>query len=143
MADEGIFVIHHDDADVTISDLTVDGVDSREYDYVVVVRATVTGPSGPLVVERRYEGLPRHNDVLERDAVDENDELLDRPDAVHVHTKFYGGSEGDAYLSDAHDAWLPEDRSVLSEAMTFRDASREHFENTAAAAYEKAPVEQG
>lgn len=126
------------DTDVTVGDLTVDGVDSREYDYAAVVDATVSGPSGQIVVERRYEGLPRHNDVIEPDVVDENDRLLDRPDAVHVHTKFY--ADDDRYLGDAHDAWVPADRAALSDEGAFRDACRSHFETTVVSAYEHAPT---
>lgn len=127
------------DPDVTVDDLTVDAVDTPEYDYAVVARATVDGRSGPLVLERRYEGLPRHNDVLDRDAVDENDELLDRPDAVHVHTTFYG-EDGDEYLGDDHDAWIPEDPSVLRGEEAFRAAVREQFRDSVAVAYENAPT---
>ena len=128
-----------DDADVTVADLTVTPVDDREYDFAVVARATLDGPAGPLRVRRRYEALPRHNDVLDAAGADGNDELVDRPDAVHVHTKFYAG-DGESYLGDAHDGWLPPDRSVLGDADAFAAACRDQFRSSAAATYEDAPA---
>ena len=129
-----------DDPAVTDEDLTVDGVDSAEYEYAVVASATLDGPRGPVVVERRYEGLPRHNDELDRDAVDSNDDLVDRPDAVHVHTRFYAAGR-ERYLGDEHASWRPEDPSMLSDADAFREACRAHFLDALPATYENAPTE--
>lgn len=125
--------------DVTVADLTVERVDSDEYDYAVAVRARLDGPSGPRAVRRRYEALPRHNDVLAGDAVDSNDELTDRPDEVHVHTRYY---DGEAYRGDRHDAWRPTDASILSDEERFRDACREHFRRRRTDVYERAPAER-
>lgn len=118
--------------DVRIGDVTVRHVDTREYDFAVVASAVLDGTAGLLHLERRYEALPRHNDVLEREAVDSNDELLDRPDAVHLHTRYYG-ERGD-YLGDAHASWRP-DRSALVGPGAFLDACRDHFRETASDAY--------
>ena len=121
------------DADVTVGDESISAVDSDEYDFAVAVSATLDGPAGPLRLKRRYEALPRHNDVLDRDAVDSNDELVDRPDAVHVHTRFYAGTDDD-YLGDAHEVWRP-DASALVDADAFLAACREHVRDSVADAY--------
>lgn len=127
-----------DDSDVTVADLAVRPDESDEYELVAVATARVDGPDGQATVRRRYEALPRHNDVVDRTAVDVNDELVDRPDVVHVHAKWYAGDrrsseggddgeDGSTYLRDAHETWRPDDPTILADAAAFRDAVREHL----------------
>lgn len=130
-------------ADETVAEVSVRTDDSEEYERTAVATARVEGPDGPLWVWRRYEGLPRHNDVVAPDAVDSEDALLERPDEVHVRTKWYEaddapadgadaegadpGDDGpDEYVRDAHETWRPDDPAVLGDPDAFRVAAWEH-----------------
>lgn len=124
--------------DVTLADVDIEQVDSREYDRAVVATATVTGPEDGIDVRREYEALPRHNDVVDRTDPNVDDELVDRPDEVHVHTTLADDGE---YAGDEHETWRPEDPSVLGDPTAFRAACREHFRATAAEVYERATRE--
>jgi hypothetical protein len=117
---------------VEVQSLSITPGDDTEYERAVQVDATLTGPRGEVRIDRRYEALPRHNDVVDPGAVDSNDELLAQADAVHVYTKWF---VDDAYVGDDHDIWEHADPSVLTDDAAFTSASREHVERTAAQAY--------
>lgn len=86
-----------------VSAVEVRPVASQEYELAAVATATIDGPTGEVHIQRGYEALPRHNDVVDPDAVDSNDQLVDRSDAVHVHTQFFTGGETEEYVLDSHD----------------------------------------
>lgn len=107
--------------------------ESREYERSVAATVRLSGPAGPLVVRRTYEALPFHNDVVYPEGADSNDALLDRPDAVHVHTRYYrpdeddeiGDDEGDDYFLDRHETWRL-DPATLGDPARFRAACERH-----------------
>lgn len=136
-------------ADGTVAEVSVRTDDSDEWERTAIATARVTGTDGPRRVWRRYEALPRHNDVVAPDAIDVEDGLVERPDEVHVHTKWYEtdeppeddgdenraaspptsgdeSDESDEYLRDAHETWRPEDPTVLGDPDAFRAAVRDH-----------------
>lgn len=101
--------------------------ENREYERAVAATARLDGPAGPLVVRRTYEALPFHNDVVHPEGADSNDELLDRPDAVHVYTRYYRpGRAGDDYFLDRHETWRLDDPAILGEPERFRAACERH-----------------
>lgn len=101
-------------------------VESREYERAVAATVRLDGPAGFLAVRRTYEALPFHNDVVHREGADSNDELLDRPDAVHVHTRYYRpGERGDEYFLDRHETWRL-DPATLGDPAHFRAACERH-----------------
>lgn len=133
-----------------IAALSVDRGETSEYELTVDVAAVLVGDRGPVAIERRYEGLPRQNDTVDRGAVDTDDRLVADAATVHVHTKFYGldDTEGtqlgpdeaiDAgdFLRDDHTTWEPTDHSVLTDGESFEAACRAHVEETASATYER------
>lgn len=124
-----------------VEDVGIEAVPSREYERSAVAVATVDGPAGRLRVRRRYEALPRHNDVVDRPAIDSNDEYVDRPDAVHVHTRLYAVDDG-AYVLDDHDTWTPEEVSVLGDADAFLAACRAHHVGDVGRVYRRAIPQQ-
>lgn len=108
-------------------DVCTRAVDSREYELAVVVAATIRGPDGALRIRRRYEALPRHNDVVDPESIDSNDEYVDRPDTIHVHATYRVPRGGrDEYVSDEHDLWRPADLSSFGSPEAFLDACRSH-----------------
>lgn len=120
------------DDPIEVRSLSVTPGDDREYERAVSAEATLTGPRGEVRIDRRYEALPRRNDVVAPEAVESNDELLAAADAVHVYTKwFVDGS----YVRDDHETWEPADPSVLADDVAFETACREHVERTAARTY--------
>lgn len=142
-------------ADGTAVDVSVRTDDGDEYERTVIATARVEGTDGQLRVWRRYEALPRHNDVVAPDAIDVEDGLVERPDEVHVHTKWYeaavstedgGGNEesgadpagADAaageYVRDAHETWRPDDPAILGDPDAFCAAARDHALATMGAA---------
>lgn len=123
---------------VTLADVELEQVDSREYERAIEATVTLAGPAGEVTVERTYEALPRHNDVVDRTAPNVDDELVDAPDAVHVHTTVAAGGE---YGGDEHEAWTPDDATVLADPTAFRAACRNHFRETAESLYERASGE--
>lgn len=118
--------------DVTLADVDIEQVDSREYERAVAATATLGGPDGEVAIRREYEALPRHNDVVDRTAPNVDDELVDRPDAVHVHTTVREDGE---YRGDAHETWVPDDPETLADPTAFRAACRDHLRATAADVY--------
>lgn len=128
--------------DVEVTDLSIEPGQNREYELVAVVTAEVDGPEGPLRLHRRYEALPRQNDVVEGDEVDSNDEYLDRPDEVHVHTQYATADAPGQFFLDAHDTWRPGDTAALQAGEPFLDACRDHLEADVADAYERGVAER-
>lgn len=95
-------------------------VESDEYEFAMAATATVEGPEGRLLVRRRYEALPYHNDELYPEGADSNDERTDRPDEVQVHTRFYalpddGSPDDPDYFGDEHESWTPEPANALAD----------------------------
>ena len=105
-------------------------VENREYERSVAATARLDGPAGPLVVRRSYEALPLHNDVVHPEGADSNDEFLDRPDAVHVHTRYYHPNEDedgeDDYFLDRHETWRLVDPATLGDTERFHTACERH-----------------
>lgn len=134
MTDEGA-------AETAITDVTVQLVPTSEYEVAAVATAVVHGPAGAVRIRRRYEALPRHNDVVDSGRVDSNDQLVGRSDAVHVHTRLYDVEEG-AYLRDAHDTWTPDRLSILEDPETFLAACRDHHVSDGRRAYHRAAAER-
>lgn len=114
-----------DPAGATSVDVSLRPVESSEYELAVEATAQVQGSAGEELLRHRYEALPRHNDVVATGTPDANDALVDRPDAVHVHTRYYDG-ETEEYEGDAHETWRPDDPTVLSDPSAFRAAVRDH-----------------
>jgi hypothetical protein len=111
-------------------------VENREYERAVAATARLDGPAGPLVVRRTYEALPFHNDVVHPEGADSNDAFLDRPDAVHVYTRYYRpDEEGDDYFLDRHETWRLDDPAILGEPAQFRTACERHHLADLAAEY--------
>lgn len=123
---------------VTLADVALEQTDSREYERAVVATATLEGPAGRVRIRREYEALPRHNDVVDRNATNVDDELVDDPDAVHVHTTLREDGE---YRGDAHETWRPDDPAILGDPSAFRAAARSHLRETADDVYERATGE--
>lgn len=114
---------------------------TAEYEFACRARLLLDGPAGPVLVVADYQALPRHNDVVAPGAVDANDELLDRPDAVHVHVRWHGLVDGRwSYLRDAHESWRPRPASVLESADRFEAACRAHLLGDVARVYERASL---
>lgn len=105
------------DSSVDVLESDVRGIESREYELAAVATVRLDGPFGERSIRRSYEALPRHNDTVHREGANSNDDFLDRPDAVHVHSKYYrfaGGEE--TYLGDRHEIWQVDlDRLVDAE----------------------------
>ena len=106
--------------DVAVIESAAEGVESDEYEFAMEATATVEGPEGRLLVRRRYEALPYHNDELYPEGADSNDERTDRPDEVQVHTRFYalsdeGSPDDPEYFGDEHDSWTPERPEALGD----------------------------
>ena len=115
----------------------------KEYELAGEATATVDGPDGELTIRRRYEALPRHNDVVYPDGVDSNDEFVDRPDAVHVHTKCLRSTDEDEeYLLDVHDTVRPDDISVLAGTESFLEVCRERYFADGEARYARATTDR-
>lgn len=123
---------------VTLAGVELEQVDSREYERALQATATLAGPDGEFTVERTYEALPRHNDVVDRTSPNVDDELVDAPDAVHVHTTIEAGGE---YRGDEHETWRPDDAGVLADPTAFRAACRDHLRETARRLYDRATGE--
>lgn len=126
-------------SEVTLADVALEQAESREYERVVVATATLEGPAGRVRIRRTYEALPRHNDVVDRTAANVDDELVDRPDAVHVYTTVRENGE---YRGDSHETWRPDDPGVLADPTAFRVACRDHLRATAGEAYDRATGER-
>lgn len=145
-------------ADGTVAEVSVRTDDSDEWERTAIATARVEGADGPLRAWRRYEALPRHNDVVAPGEIDVEDALVERPDEVHVHTKWYetgeapadageedeaaapstSGGEPDEYVRDAHETWRPDDPAVLGDPDAFRAAARDHALATLGAAADPA-----
>lgn len=111
---------------VECTDSALENVESREYERAVAATARFDGSQGPLSIRRTYEALPLHNDVVHPEGADSNDELLDRPDAVHVHTRYYRPEDDrETYFLDRHETWRL-DPAVLGDAGRFRAACERH-----------------
>lgn len=118
-------------------------VENREYERAVTATARLDGPAGTLSVRRTYEALPFHNDVLDPEGADSNDEFLDRPDAVHVHTRYYRpGEDREDYVRDRHETWRL-DPATLGDPTHFRAACERHHLADLAAEYRWATDEGG
>lgn len=116
-----------DPGDVTVLETKTAPAESAEYDRAMTAEATVTGPQGPVRVRRRYNALPRHNDVVERSGADSNDELLARADEIYVHSKFYTVTDDEEeYFRDRHDTWRPTDSRAIGSEATFLELCRDH-----------------
>ena len=116
-----------DRCDLVCANVTVTPASSREYEFSAVATADVSSGDGAFRLRRRYEGLPRHNDVVDLDAVDSNDELVDRPDAIHVHTTVFAvDDDREEYLLDEHESWRPPDPAALGDDDAFLAACRDH-----------------
>ncbi|WP_227355235.1 hypothetical protein [Haladaptatus salinisoli] len=128
--------------DVVESD--AERVESSEHEFAMRATATVDGPEGRLTVRRQYDALPYHNDVVYPDDPDSNDERVERPDEIHVHTKFYAASddpdEADEadYFADVHETWTPEDAAVLGDEDELARRCTEHHLADPAALYRDA-----
>ena len=106
-------------------------VESSEYGFAMEATAIVEGPAGRLLVRRRYEALPYHNDDLYPEGADSNDGRTDRPNEIHVHTRFYTSSGDDSghdsdYFGDAHESWMPERAAVLGNPDELANLCRAH-----------------
>lgn len=113
--------------DVACTNVEITAEPSREYGHAAVATATIHDCGEEFRVRRRYEGLPFHNDVVDPDAVDSNDEMIDRPDEIHVHTRVSTvDADRETYLVDQHETWRPPDSTALGDGGAFLAACREH-----------------
>lgn len=134
-----------DDAGVERLDESIQPVESREYELAVATMAHLQGPAGGLTIRRTYEALPRHNDECYRDGADSNDGLVDRPDAIHVHTRYYRPEregETETYFLDRHETWRLDEPGVLGDAERFLAACADHHLTDLSAEYRWATDEE-
>ena len=90
--------------------------ESGEYEFALEAWATIDGPDGELIVRRRYEALPYHNDDLYPEGADSNDRRTARPHEVHVHTRFRAATgDRSEYVGDEHDSWAPDPSDALAD----------------------------
>lgn len=133
-----------DGPDVRVVESETAPAESVEWDLSVTASARLTGPRGTLRIDRRYHGLPRHNDVVDPDAADSNDELLDGPDELYVHSKYYlvGDGRADDYFLDRHETWRPDDPDAIADESAFLAACEAHHLADLAAEYDAAMDER-
>ncbi|WP_227375880.1 hypothetical protein [Haladaptatus halobius] len=127
--------------DVVESD--AERIESSEHEFAMRATATIDGPAGRLAVRRQYDALPYHNDVVYPDGPDSNDERVERPNEIHVHTRFYAVSDDSdddeaEYFADAHETWTSEEPTVLSDADELARLCTDHHLADPAALYRDA-----